>query len=123
MKKKNFISLILGLIGGILFALGMCMCTLSAWNAMRQGVVVGLLGAAVLLAMLIVRRRMEGKPAIVLNAKAIGNVLLGVIGALVLGVGMCMVFVWGMLLQGVLVGVIGIVLLICLIPLYKGIKD
>ena len=26
MKKENFVSLILGTVGGILFALGMCMC-------------------------------------------------------------------------------------------------
>lgn len=41
-----------------------------------------------LLAMLIVRRKMEGKPAIECNGKAIGTVLLGIVGALALGVGM-----------------------------------
>lgn len=28
MKKKNFVSLVMGTVGGILFALGMCMCML-----------------------------------------------------------------------------------------------
>ena len=28
MQKKNFVSLILGTVGGILFAIGMCMCLL-----------------------------------------------------------------------------------------------
>ena len=28
MKKKNFVSLLFGTVGGILFALGMCMCLL-----------------------------------------------------------------------------------------------
>ena len=72
--------------------------------------------------MLIVRRRMEGKPAIHLSGKAVGSVLLGIVGALVLGVGMCMVMVWSMLIPGILVGVVGIVLLLCLIPLIKGLK-
>lgn len=122
MLKKNFVSLILSTIGGILFAIGMCMCLLPQWNAFNQGVVMAAIGAAVLLAMLVVRRKMEGKPAIVLNGKAIGTVLLGIVGALSLGVGMCMVMVWSMLMPGILVGVVGILLLLCLIPICKGLK-
>ena len=72
--------------------------------------------------MLLVRRKMEGKPAIELNGKAIGTVILGIIGALVLGVGMCMVMVWELMIPGILVGVVGIILILCLIPLVKGIK-
>lgn len=123
MLKKNFVSLILGTVGVILFALGMCMAMLPEWNAFTPGVVVGCVGIVVLLIMLMVRRKMEGKPAFVrLNAKTVGAVVLGVIGALVLGVGMCMVMVWNMLVGGVVVGIVGIVLLLCLIPLFKGIK-
>lgn len=122
MKKENFVSLILGTVGGILFAIGMCMCLLPEWNAFTQGIAVAVIGMAVLRAMLIVRRRMEGKPAIELNGKAVGTVLLGIVGALVLGVGMCLVMVWEMLLPGILVGVVGIILLLCLIPVVKGLK-
>lgn len=32
MKKKNFVSLIMGTIGGILFAIGMCMRLLPEWG-------------------------------------------------------------------------------------------
>lgn len=123
MKKKNFVSLILGTIGGILFAIGMCMCLLPEWNAFQQGVVVAAIGLVVLLAMLIVRRKMEGKPAVKLNAKTIGTVAWGIVGALVLGVGMCMTMVWqNLMVPGIVVGVIGLVLLLCLIPLCKGLK-
>ena len=122
MKKKNFVSLVMGTVGGILFALGMCMCMLPQWNAFTQGVVVSAVGAVVLLAMLVVRRKMEGKPAVRLNGKAVATVLLGVVGALVLGVGMCMVMVWNMLIWGIVVGIAGIVLLICLIPLCRGLQ-
>ena len=123
MKKENFVTLILSTIGGILFAIGMCMCLLPEWNAFNQGVVVAAVGAVVLLIMLIVRRKMKGKPAIRITGKAVGTVALGVIGALVLGVGMCMTMVWeGMMIWGIIVGVIGIVLLLCLIPLCKGLK-
>lgn len=122
MKKKNFVSLVMGTVGGILFALGMCMCMLPQWNAFTQGVVVSAAGAVVLLAMLVVRRKMEGKPAVRLNGKAVATVLLGVVGALVLGIGMCMVMVWNMLMWGIVVGIAGIVLLICLIPLCRGLQ-
>lgn len=122
MKKKNFVSLVMGTVGGILFALGMCMCMLPQWNAFTQGVVVSAVGAVVLLAMLVVRRKMEGKPAVRLNGKAVATVLLGVVGALVLGVGMCMVMVWNMLMWGIVVGIAGIVPLICLIPLCRGLQ-
>ena len=65
MSKKNFVSLILGTVGGILFALGMCMAMLPEWGAFTQGIVVGCVGLVVLLVMLIVRRKMEGKPVII----------------------------------------------------------
>ena len=122
MKKKNFVSMIMGTVGGILFASGMCMCLLPQWNALNQGIVMGAAGAVILLAMLIVRRRMEGKPAVKLNGKAVGTILFGIVGALALGVGMCMVMVWNMLIQGILVGLVGIVLLLCLIPIVKGLE-
>ena len=124
MKKENFVTLILGTIGGILFAIGMCMCLLPEWNAFTQGVVVAAVGAVVLLAMFLVRRKMEGKPVIVkLSGKTIGGILLGIAGALMLGVGMCMVMVWeGLMIWGIIVGVVGIILLLFLIPLCKGLK-
>ena len=37
MSKKNFVTLILSAIGGILFALGMCMTLLPEWNAWGPG--------------------------------------------------------------------------------------
>ncbi len=122
MQKKNFVSMIMGTVGGILFAIGMCMCLLPEWGAFTQGVVIAAVGAVVLLSMLIVRRKMEGRPAVHLSGKAVGSVLLGIAGALVLGVGMCMVMIWNMLIPGILIGIVGIVLLLCLIPVVKGLQ-
>lgn len=122
MKKENFVSLILGTVGGILFALGMCMCLLPDWNAFKPGLVTGVIGLAVLLAMLFVRRKMQGKPPVKLNRRIVGIIALAVLGALVLGAGMCLVMVWERLTLGILVGIVGIVMLLCLIPLTKGLK-
>ena len=89
---------------------------------MTQGIVIGIIGAVILLAMILVRRKMDGKPAIVFNGKAIGTTLLGVFGAIVLGVGMCMTMVWGMMIPGIIVGIVGIIALLCLIPVIKGLQ-
>mgnify|MGYP005808289399 CR=1 FL=1 len=123
MKKKNFVSMIMGIVGGIPFAIGMCMCLIAEWGAFDQGIVVAAAGLVVLLAMVIVRRKMEGKKAVVLNGRVIGITLFGAAGALTLGVGMCMTMVWtNLMIWGIIVGCIGIVLLLCLIPLCRGIK-
>ena len=122
MKKSSFVAMILGTIGGILFALGMCMALITEWNARQPGIVLGVLGVAVLLIMLLVWRKMENKEPIHLSGKTIGTVLLGILGALVLGVGMCLTMVWSRMIVGILVGIVGIVLLLCLIPMVKGIK-
>ena len=121
MKKTDFIALVLGVVGGLLFSVGMCMCLLPEWNAFSQGVVVTAVGAVILLALVIVRCIKSGKK-VKINWKLTGKVLFGTLGALVLGLGMCMIMVWNMMLWGILVGIVGIVLLMCLIPMCIGLK-
>ena len=122
MKKSTFVAMILGTIGGILFALGMCMTLIPEWNAFNQGIVMGVIGALVLLIMVLVWRKMENKSPVRVSGKMIGTVLLGIIGALVLGVGMCLTMVWSNMIIGIIVGIVGIILLMSLIPLTKGLK-
>ncbi len=123
MTKKNFVTLILSTVGGILFALGMCMAMLPEWNAFMQGVVVGSVGLVVLIAMILVRRKMGGKSITVkLTAKTVGTILLSIAGAAALGLGMCLVMVWNNMVLGIMLGIVGIVLLLCLIPMVKGLK-
>ncbi len=123
MKKSTFVAMILGTIGGILFALGMCMGLIEEWNARNEGIVMGVAGMIVLLIMVLVWRKMEDKAPIKLSGKAIGATLIGIVGALLLGVGMCLSMVWsGYMVVGIIVGIIGIVVLLCLIPFIKGLK-
>ena len=123
MTKKNFVTLILSTVGGILFALGMCMAMIPEWNASTQGVVVGCAGLVVLIAMILVRRKMGGKSITVkLTAKTAGTILLSIAGAASLGSGMCLVLVWSDMVLGIALGIVGIVLLLCLIPMVKGLK-
>lgn len=122
MKKSTFVVMILGTIGGILFALGMCMALIPEWNAFQPGVIMGVVGAVVLLIMVLVWRKMENKEPIKLSGKTIGAALIGIVGALLLGVGMCLTMVWSNMVVGIIVGIIGIVVLLCLIPFIKGLK-
>ena len=122
MKKKDFVTLMMSVVGGILFALGMCMAIMPECNAMKQAVVKGAEGMVVLLVMLLVRRKMDGKPAIVFSGKAIATTLFGIFSTVVFGVGMCMTMVWNMMIPGIAVGIVGIILLLCLIPVCKGLK-
>ena len=122
MKKSTFVAMILGTIGGILFALGMCMALISEWNAFRPGVIMGVIGAVVLLVMVFVWRKMENKAPIKLSGKTIGATLIGIVGALLLGVGMCLTMVWSNMVMGIIIGIAGIVVLLCLIPFMKGLQ-
>lgn len=121
MKKQTFIGILAGTVGGLLFALGMCMCLLPEWNAFKYGVVCAAIGGVLLLVLGIVSFIRSGKK-IRFNFKTIGKVLFGILGALTLGVGMAMIMVWDMMLYGIIVGIAGIVLIICLIPMCIGFK-
>ena len=125
MKKSTFVSIILGTIGTIFFALGMCMCLLPEWGMMQEGKISGGIGLVVLLATIFIWRRMEGKAPIKPSVKTIVVTVLSVFGALLLGVGMSLCLVFGQMLPGIIVGIFGLVIIIgllMLIPLSKGLK-
>lgn len=77
MKKENFFTLIFATVGGMLFALGMCMCLLPEWDAFTAGVILAAIGGVVLIATFIVRRIALGKPALKINPKTVGKPLSG----------------------------------------------
>ncbi len=123
MKKSSFVAMLMGTISGVLFALGMCMALIPEWEAFQPGIVFGCVGLLLGLITLIVWRKMEHKQPIQISGKTILTIIVGVIGALALGVGMCFCMVWGKIVIGVVIGLVGIVILLSLIPLIKGIKD
>ncbi len=115
--------MVLGTVSGVLFALGMCMALIPEWDAMQPGIVFGGTGLLLGLVTLLVWRKMEHKAPIKLSAKRVLTVLLGIIGALALGVGMCFSMVWDQMVLGIVIGLAGIVILLLLIPLTKGIQE
>lgn len=122
MKKSSFVAMMLGTVSGVLFALGMCMTLLPAWNALKPGIVFGVVGIVLGFITVLVWRKMEHKAPIKLNSRTIGVAVLCVIGALTFGVGMCFCMLWGNIVLGTIIGLVGILLLLALIPIIKGFK-
>ena len=123
MKKSSFTALVLGTVSGGLFALGMCMALIPDWNALKPGIIFGVLGLVLGVITLIIWRKMEHKAPIKVSGKTVLTVSVGIVGALALGVGMCFTMVWDKMVLGIIIGLAGIVILLCLIPLIKGIKE
>lgn len=123
MKKSSFVAMMMGMVSSVLFALGMCMALIPEWNALKPGIIFGCVGLILAFITLVVWRKMEHKKPIHINGKTVLTVAVGVAGALALGVGMCFSMVWGKMVLGVVIGLVGILTLLCLIPLTKGIKS
>ena len=122
MKKSSFVALIMGTVSGVLFALGMCMALLPEWNAFTPGIILGGMGVVLSIITVIVWCRMENKKLPKMSGKNVFRAVYAVAGSMVLGVGMCMCLVWEKIILGTLVGLLGIIMLIALVPMIKGIK-
>ena len=112
MKKSSIAVIsIFGTVGGLSLAIGMCMCLLPEWNAFAPGVVLAAIGAAALLVVWIVYRMTSGKGAPRFTGLHAVSALLGLVGALALGIGLvnCLQVVTTF---GLAVGIAGIVLLL-----------
>jgi hypothetical protein len=122
MKKSSFVALLLGTVSGVLFALGMCMALLPEWDAFTEGILLGAAGILLSMVTALIWCRMENKKPPKLNRKNTFRILYAIVAVLVLGTGMCMCLVWNQIIGGTLVGLLGIIMLIALIPIIKGIK-
>ena len=123
MKKSTFITMILTAISIIFFALGLCMSLIPEWHAFRQGIVFGAIGLVLGLMTIIVYRKMTDKAPIEISGRMILTVIVGILGTLIFGCGMCFTMVWNNMVLGIILGIAGIIILLMLIPLVKGIED
>lgn len=123
MKKSSLVAMILGTISGLLFAIGMCMALIVEWDAFLAGILVGCTGLLLALITLLIWRKMEHKKPVKISSKVVLTVLVAILGALAFGVGMCFSIVWNQMVLGIAIGLAGIIILLCLIPITKGIKE
>ena len=123
MKKSTFTFLVLTVVSGLMFALGMCMCLLPEWNLFTPGVIVTALGALALIIIGLVKWIMAGKPMAKINWVLTGKIAYAVLACLVLGAGMAMIMAFeGLMLPGIAVGVAGILMALFAVPVCKGLK-
>ena len=88
----------------------------------QEGIILGAAGLIVGIVTILVWCKMENKKMPKINGKNVFCIIYAIVAALVLGVGMCMCLVWQQIIWGTLVGLLGIIMLIALIPMIKGIK-
>jgi len=122
MKKTHFITLVISILAGLMFSLGMCMCLLPEWNAFIPGVVLTSIGGVALIAMGIIAYVKNAKNRKPINWKLVGKIAYGVVAALLLGLGMSLILVFNFMVVGIIVGVIGILMLLFIIPLFFGLQ-
>lgn len=122
MKKSSFVALIMGTVSGVLFALGMCMALLPEWNAFTQGIIFGGVGIVLGIITALVWCKMGNKKLPKMSFKNVFRIIYAVVAVLILGAGMSLCLVLEKIVLGTLIGLLGIVMLIALIPMIKGIK-
>ena len=122
MKQNHFISLVIWVMAGLIFSLGLCMCLLPQWNLFTTGVVLTIGGGVALISMGVVAGVKNAKNKAPINWKLVGKIIYGVVAALIMGLGMAMIMVWNLILWGILLGIIGILMLLFLIPMFLGLK-
>ena len=128
MKKDTLLEIILGTIGGLIFAVGMCMCLIPEWNLFKAGIVISIVGFIVLLCIIPVYRNSHPKKERgKINWGIVFTWVIGVIGALIMGFGMSKVMVDNLgqtdMLIGIVVGVIGLLICILNYPIYSYLKS
>jgi len=106
----------------LLFSLGLCMCLLPEWDLFVLGVIFAAVGGVSLSAIGIVALVKNSKNRARVNWKLIAKISYGVVSSLILGLGMCMVMVWNLIIFGIIIGIVGIVMLLFLIPMFLGFK-
>lgn len=128
MKKETLLEIILGTIGGLIFAVGMCMCLLPEWNMFTAGVIVAIIGFIILLCIIPVYRSSHPKKQRnPIDKGLLLTWIIGVIGALIMGFGMSKVMVGNAttadMVVGIITGIVGLVICVLNYPIYAYIKS
>ena len=127
MKKDTLIGIILGTIGGLLFAIGLCMCLIPEWNTFVGGVIAAAIGFIILLAIIPIFRRgrapKERKP---IDKGLALTWTVGVVGSLVMGFGMSRLLAENVsgsdMVVGMIAGIVGLLICVLNYPIYAYLR-
>ena len=129
MKKETLLEIILGTVGGLIFAIGMCMCLIPEWDLFKVGVIAGIIGFIILLCIIPIHRK--ANPRKIIKRKTDWGLVLtwtiGIIGSLIMGFGMSKVMVGTPekmdIVIGMITGVVGLLVCVLNYPIYSYIKS
>lgn len=129
MKKETLLEIILGTIGGLVFAIGMCMGLIPEWNLLKEGIIVGIIGFIILLFIIPVYKKSHPKNEKIkrkIDWGIVATWIAGIIGALTMGFGMSKIMVGESskidMIIGLITGVLGLVVCVLNYPIYSYIK-
>ena len=128
MKKETLLEIILGTVGGLIFAIGMCMCLIPEWNMLKTGVIVSIVGFIILLFIIPVYKsahpKKEHKPV---DLGIALTWIVGIVGSLIMGFGMSKIMVGSAtandMIVGIITGVVGLIICVLNYPIYAYIKS
>ena len=128
MKKETLLEIILGTVGGLIFAIGMCMGLVEEWNMLVPGIVVGIIGFVILLCIIPVYRsthpKKEKKPV---DVGLVTTWTIGFVGSLIMGFGMSKIMVGEAstsdMVVGLITGIVGLIICVLNYPIYAYIKS
>ena len=127
MKKETLLEIILGTIGGLVFAIGMCMCLIPEWNLFTAGVVLAIIGFIILLCIIPVYRKEHPKKVSNKKTELVFTWIIGVVGALIMGFGMSKIMVGSSekmdMIIGMITGVVGLLICVLNYPIYSYLKS
>ena len=128
MKKDTLIEIILGTIGGLVFAIGMCMCLIPEWDMLKAGAVVAIVGFVILLGIIPVYRKSHPKKKHgPIDWGIVITWIVGVVGSLIMGFGMSKVMVGEAsqsdMIVGLITGIVGLLICVLNYPIYAYIKS
>ncbi len=127
MKKETLLEIILGTVGGLVFAIGMCMCLIPEWNLFKVGVVTAIIGFILLLCIIPIYRKEHPKKARgPINWELVTVFGVGIAGSLLMGFGMSKIMVGtpetADMVVGLITGVVGLLICVLNYPVYAYIK-
>ena len=129
MKKETLLEIILGTVGGLIFAIGMCMCLIPEWNILTLGIIISIIGIIILLCIIPIYRKEHPKKVTNKNPDwgLLLTWLIGIIGALIMGFGMSKIMVGNPekidIIIGMITGVVGLLICVLNYPIYAYLKS
>ena len=128
MKKDSLLEIILGTMGGLVFAIGTCMCLLPEWNMFTIGIMTTIVGLIILLCIIpIYKRSHPKKEHKLVNWGIVLTWIVGLGGALIFGFGMSKIMVGegntSDMIIGIIIGIVGLIICVLNYPIYTYIKS